>query len=457
MKAKIVSFLIVFGFVGTMLFAGGEQEQPASESASIREQTPIEIYNPGFVYPTEKITLDYWHVLEGRPGFHELALDIADEYMKIHPNVTINVRKIPNSQQRTVWTAAFESRTAPDVCWIETQLGLLNKGLVPAPAWAVKMMEENFTPYALSLSNVNGTIYGWSGAEVDAGQMLYYRKDLFREAGLDPDKPPTTIDEMIEYAKKLTKFDAKGNMTQAGIAVRYAGGPQGIGDKFSKYAAAFIDTRQEFFYNTDYSDVIFDQDGWVKAAQLFHDLVFKHKVTNTTLPVPMQAFGQGLAAMTNRESFFAGWLDENFPDAEYGIAPLVGSEEFETGAMPWLAVQGVSVDSKNPDIAWDFNMFFVTEENEMRIVKNNGGFSRYSSSQDDPYFKTLAYYDVYKNMTSEKPLVRNPYLDPNSLVAEFEAKVGEVAVEMLTNESADAKRLMDELAEYARKRLSESN
>ena len=64
------------------------------------------------------------------------------------------------------------------------------------------MMEESFTDYALSLSKVDGTYYGWSGAEVDVGQMLYYRKDLFREAGLDPDDPPSTMAELMEAAER---------------------------------------------------------------------------------------------------------------------------------------------------------------------------------------------------------------------------------------------------------------
>ena len=60
------------------------------------QKTPIETYNPGFAFPKAKINLTYWHSLEGRPGYHELALEMADEYTKLHPNVTIEVRKIPN-------------------------------------------------------------------------------------------------------------------------------------------------------------------------------------------------------------------------------------------------------------------------------------------------------------------------------------------------------------------------
>lgn len=455
---KLFTVLLILLIGGTALFAGGSSEQePAAvpeAEAEAGPKTPIQEYNPNFSYPTEKITLDYWHTLGSREGFHELAQKMAEEYSKIHPNVTINIRQLPNAQQRAIWTTAFESHTAPDVAWIEAQVGLANNGLIPAPDWMVDYMEENFTDYALSLCRVKGTYYGWNGAEVDAGQMLYYRKDLFQEAGLNPSNPPETTEELVEYAKKLTEFEGNGNMAQAGIALRYAGGPQGIGDKFSKYATAFLDTRKRFFYNNDYTDVIFDDAGWIKAGQFYQDLIFKHKVSNTTLPIPINAFGQGLAAMTNRESFFAGWLNENFPDAEYGIAPLVNGD-YETGAMPWLAFQGVTVDAEYPEVAWDFNAFMINSQNELAIVKNNGGFSRLKEHQDLSFFKDLPYYETYLAMTEERPIVRNPYLDPNSLIAELEAKVGEAAVELITNPEADARQLMLELDDYADKRLKE--
>jgi multiple sugar transport system substrate-binding protein len=461
MKKALIPMLF-FLISGAMLLASGQQPEAGAEAPGVSGQkTPIQIYNPGFAFPTEQIELTYWHVLEGRPGYHELANEIAAEYSAIHPNIRIDIRKIPNSQQRAIWATAFESRTAPDVAWMELQVGLLNKGLQVAPDWAGKMMEENFTEYALSLCQVSGNYYGWPGAEIDVGQMLYYRKDFYREVGLDPESPPEYFPEWLDAAKKLTVVDSAGNMTRAGVSLRYAGGHHGVGDKFSKYAAGFVDTRKHFYFNEDYTDVMFDDPGWIEAAQFFKDLVFTHKVTNTTLPIPIQAFGQGLAAMTNRETFFAGWLKENAPDADYGIGPLVSGKRpigsFETGAMPWLGIQSVTVDSKHPDLAWDFNMFFMQPENEIRIVKNNGGMSRLEAHQDDPFFKTLPYYDVYNYMISERPLVRSPYQDPNALVAEIEAKTGEAAVELMTNPNSDPRKLMLDLAEYGRQRFREIN
>lgn len=460
MKKGLIILMIVL-LAAMPMFSGGaqEKEEPApAPTVAARDKTPIEKYNPSFSFPAEKIKLSYWHILGTRPGFHQLAQDIAAEYSVIHPNVSISVREIPNAQQRAIWSAAFESHTAPDIGWVEAQVGLMAKAFLPAPGWAAKYMEDFFTSYALSLARVKDAYYGWCGCEIDAGQMLYYRKDLYREAGLDPENPPEFLPDFIDAAKKLTKSEGN-RMSQAGVSLRYAGGHQGIGDKFSKYVAAFVDTSKNFYYNKNFTDVIFDDQGWIDGAQFFHDLVFKYKVTNTTLPKPIEAFGLGLAAMTNRESFFAGWLKDNAPDAEYGIAPLASGKspigQYKTGAMPWLAINGVMADSKNPEVAWDFNMFMVNDKNELRISKNNGGMSRLKSAQDDPFFKELPYYKVFQTMTMERPIVRNVYLDPNTLQAELEAKLGEIAVELLTNEKANASGLMKDMAEYGRKRLKE--
>ena len=55
--------------------------------------------------------------------------------------------------------------------------------------------------------------------------VLYWNKELFKEAGLDPNKPPANWAEMLDYAKKLTKKDAGGKVTQWGIQVPSSGFP----------------------------------------------------------------------------------------------------------------------------------------------------------------------------------------------------------------------------------------
>jgi len=53
--------------------------------------------------------------------------------------------------------------------------------------------------------------------------MLYYNKDMFRAAGLDPEKPPRTFEEVWEAARVLTQKDASGNVVVSGISMSIYG------------------------------------------------------------------------------------------------------------------------------------------------------------------------------------------------------------------------------------------
>lgn len=55
--------------------------------------------------------------------------------------------------------------------------------------------------------------------------VMYYNKEMFKEAGLDPNKAPTTWAEMAEAAKKLTKKDAAGKVTTYGLQIPSSGFP----------------------------------------------------------------------------------------------------------------------------------------------------------------------------------------------------------------------------------------
>jgi len=52
-------------------------------------------------------------------------------------------------------------------------------------------------------------------------RALWYNKDIMKEAGLDPEKPPTTLDELRTATKALTKKDANGNVTRYGFNPLY--------------------------------------------------------------------------------------------------------------------------------------------------------------------------------------------------------------------------------------------
>lgn len=101
--------------------------------------------------------------------------------------------------------------------------------------------------------------------------VLYWNKELFKEAGLDPEKPPTTWAEQLDFAQKLTKKDASGNVTQWGVQIPSSGFPYWLFQGLSTQAGAILANAAG--NATNYAD-----PAVVEALQYWVDLAQKHKV-----------------------------------------------------------------------------------------------------------------------------------------------------------------------------------
>jgi multiple sugar transport system substrate-binding protein len=85
---------------------------------------------------------------------------------------------------------------------------------------SAKIDQSDFYEAPLAMCQVLGKYYclPW-GTDIYA---LYWNKDMFEAAGLDPEKPPETMEQVAEYADKLTKKDASGELTQVGFIPDFA-------------------------------------------------------------------------------------------------------------------------------------------------------------------------------------------------------------------------------------------
>src|SRR6476660_1467142 len=101
--------------------------------------------------------------------------------------------------------------------------------------------------------------------------VLYYNKDAFKEAGLDPNRPPGTWKEMADYAAKLTKRDASGNVTQWGVQIPSSGFPYWL------FQGLVIENGINLM-NAAGTEVYYDKPEVVGALQYWVDLVNKSKV-----------------------------------------------------------------------------------------------------------------------------------------------------------------------------------
>ncbi|MCW5745468.1 MAG: ABC transporter substrate-binding protein [Alphaproteobacteria bacterium] len=101
--------------------------------------------------------------------------------------------------------------------------------------------------------------------------VLYWNKELFKEAGLDPEKPPANWDEQVAMATKLTKRDASGNATQWGMQVPSSGFPYWLFQAFTTQNGVEL-------MNQAGDTTYYDKPEVVAALQYWVDLSRKHKV-----------------------------------------------------------------------------------------------------------------------------------------------------------------------------------
>jgi sn-glycerol 3-phosphate transport system substrate-binding protein len=100
--------------------------------------------------------------------------------------------------------------------------------------------------------------------------VLYYNKEMFKEAGLDPNHPPATWKEMAEYAQKLTKRDASGKATQWGVQIPASGFPYWLFQGLTTENGVQL-------MNVAGTETYYDKPAVVEALQYWVDLTGKYK------------------------------------------------------------------------------------------------------------------------------------------------------------------------------------
>jgi len=101
--------------------------------------------------------------------------------------------------------------------------------------------------------------------------VLYWNKELFKEAGLDPNTPPKNWAETISMGQKLTKKDANGNVSQWGIQVPSSGFPYWLFQGFTTQNDAIL-------ANAAGNQVRYDDPKVVEALQYWVDLSRKYGI-----------------------------------------------------------------------------------------------------------------------------------------------------------------------------------
>lgn len=148
-----------------------------------------------------------------------------DSFQELYPWITVEYMTVPSADYHTKLKTALASGSGPDVFYLDaTQCkDFVNADLVMDLTDVAADFTANMTDASLekvSLADDNGDIHVYGLDICNVGPVIFYNKDLFEEAGVEP--MPTkweerwTWDEFVENMKKLTKTAEDGTTTQYG-------------------------------------------------------------------------------------------------------------------------------------------------------------------------------------------------------------------------------------------------
>lgn len=180
-------------------------EEKATEAVAPGEEpTPTPIVGEA---GTGDIKLVMWNGLTGSDGV--TLVKMMQEYAKTNPNVSIRVEMMPWSTFYDKLMTSLVSGNPPDMfimhdytALILEKMGVVRDVTELFDTGGGTIPWGDFTEKAQNAVTKNGKVVGlpWDWH----GQGLWWNKDLFKKAGLDPEKPPTTQQEFRDYCAKIT-------------------------------------------------------------------------------------------------------------------------------------------------------------------------------------------------------------------------------------------------------------
>lgn len=296
---------------------------------------------------------------------------VEESFEQLYPDVDVVFEQFPGSSLKDYeikLRLRFASGRSPDVFGLNftiaaemARMDLLD----PAPDFIDERIQANSrTDMIRTTPYFNGRPYGIVS---DAGPtVLYYNKDFFREAGLDPERPPRTWDEFIEIADRLTIRDERGEPTRAGVSLRKTGFKPGTAEKW----LTFLYSAGGRPFDAEGTKATFNTPEGKAALDLYKEILFDRKIDSVHLEDDQQGFAHGNSAMFIREVHVVRWLRENYPDLDFGVAPIPALAESVSAGGPYMFV--VSKDAVHKEEAWRLVDYMLSDEVYRRYAEIGG-------------------------------------------------------------------------------------
>lgn len=290
---------------------------------------------------------------------------------------------IPSDDFVTKFGTAVAGGAAPDVVAIDLIF-------VPAFAQAGQLSdigaEAKSLPFAKSLSPSHVRLAMHNGKQYAVpfsaeSSFLLYNKALFKRAGLDPNKPPTTMAELESDAKKIAALGG-------GVKGFYFSGACGGCNIFTM--TPYIWASGGDVFSADSKTEALDNPALRNTLAMYRrmwkDGVMPGGVKTDNGSNFISPFFSGKIGMQGTGAFAIGLLKKEHPEIDFGVTPLPGEKGGSASFAGGDSI-AIPVGSKHKKEAWEFITWCLSEEVQVEQFAKNGSIPVRGDLADNAYSK----------------------------------------------------------------------
>ena len=340
-----------------------------------------------------KQEIAFWHAMSGDNGealeaivdkFNEDSDDIHIEaiYQGSYDDSLTKLRAVGGSDEAPAIVQVFEIGTK-----YMSESGFITpmQEFIDADDFDISQLEENILNYYTLDDELHSMPFNASNA------VMYYNKDLFEEAGLDPENPPSTFDEMVEAAEKLSE------VTDYGFTMATIG--WFIEQLLANSGALYLDNDNG--RSGDATEAVLNSEEGYAIFEWLNEMNEAGTFTN-----------YGSAWDDPRGPFFAGQVGMYF-DSTANVRHVIRNSEHEVGTayLPspdgnpeGLIIGGASVwitnqvSEEEQDAAWEFVKFLTEPEVQAEWAAETGYFPITPAAYEEDVLKEI--YEEFPQMTT---------------------------------------------------------
>jgi multiple sugar transport system substrate-binding protein len=321
-------------------------------------------------------TLTMWT----RAPLERQATMLVDAYNETHQN-QVKLEIIPNDDMEGKVGGAATNGELPD---------LLAGDVVRLPYWVANGLFTDLTDRIDALPYADDIARGHIDAGTDADgakhtlpfvtdiSVMAWNKDLYRQAGLDPEAGPTTVEEYVEQAEAVQALG------QDGVSGTYLAGNSGGAAVFTLFP--MIWASGEEVLSADGTESLLDGDAATEVLGAYHRLVEAGAVgagskeeDGSTWTAPFSNGSVGVMQYPNTAVFAA--VEAGI---DVGVGPIPGVDGGESTFLGGDAM-GISSTSEHVDQAWNFLSWLTSDDTQLEVIAKAGEVPARTSLLDNEY------------------------------------------------------------------------